>query len=61
MKRKIYLVLLTVLLISLFAFSITGCQSYREFAGSGKEKGSVDLTLRFDEQGNFKILQLTDI
>ncbi len=61
MKRKISLVLLTVLLISLFAFSITGCQSYREFAGSGKEKGSVDLTLRFDEQGNFKILQLTDI
>ncbi|MDE6604478.1 MAG: metallophosphoesterase [Clostridia bacterium] len=61
MKRKISLILLTVLLISLFVFSMAGCQSYREFAGSGKEKGSVDLTLRFDEQGNFKILQMTDI
>ncbi|MDE6275924.1 MAG: metallophosphoesterase, partial [Clostridia bacterium] len=35
--------------------------SYREIAGSGKEKGSVDLTLKFDEQGNFRILQMTDI
>ncbi|MDE5755793.1 MAG: metallophosphoesterase, partial [Clostridia bacterium] len=61
MKKKIALVLLTVLLISVFAFSVTGCVSYREIAGSGKEKGSVDLTLRFDEQGNFKILQMTDI
>ncbi len=61
MKRKISLILLTVLLISLFAFSVTGCQSYREFPGSGKEKGSVDLTLKFDEQGKFKILQMTDI
>ncbi len=61
MKKKISLIILTVLLISLFVFSVTGCQSYREFPGSGKEKGSVDLTLRFDEQGNFKILQMTDI
>ncbi|MDE6474948.1 MAG: metallophosphoesterase [Clostridia bacterium] len=61
MKKKLSLIILTVLLVSLFVFSVTGCQSYREFAGSGKEKGSVDLTLKFDEQGNFKILQMTDI
>ena len=61
MKKKKILIVLTVLIASLFVFSVAGCQSYREFAGSGKEKGSVDLTLKFDEQGNFKILQMTDI
>ena len=38
MKKKISLIILTVLLISLLFFSVTGCQSYREVSGSGKEK-----------------------
>lgn len=61
MRKRIAFVILTIALVSIFIFSMTGCVSYREFAGSGKEKGSVDLTLRFDEQGNFRILQMTDI
>lgn len=61
MKKKINLILVTIILVSLIAISIAGCVSYKDIAGSGKEKGSVDLTLKFDEQGNFKILQMTDI
>ncbi|MCX4362794.1 MAG: metallophosphoesterase [Clostridia bacterium] len=61
MKKKTISVALVLLISVIMIFSIVGCSSYKEFAGSGKEKGSVDLTLKFDEQGNFKILQLTDI
>ena len=61
MKKKIALILIAITLVSLFVVSTAGCVSYKDIASSGKEKGSVDLTLRFDEQGNFKILQMTDI
>lgn len=50
-----------VALMSTLVFCFAGCDNYIDFKSSGKEKGSVDLTLRLDENNNFKILQLTDI
>ncbi len=60
-KSKLLCILLMVALMSTLVFCFAGCDNYIDFKGSGKEKGSVDLTLRLDENNNFKILQLTDI
>ncbi len=60
-KSKLLCILLMVALMSTLVFCFAGCDNYIDFKSSGKEKGSVDLTLRLDENNNFKILQLTDI
>lgn len=60
-KSKLLCILLMIALMSTLVFCFAGCDNYIDFKGSGKEKGSVDLTLRLDENNNFKILQLTDI
>ena len=60
-KRWIITFVLIIAMLSALLCCFAGCSNYTDFKGSGKEKGSVDLTLRVDENGNFKILQLTDI
>lgn len=60
-KRYIISVVLIIAMMTALLCCFAGCSDYTDFKGSGKEKGSVDLTLRVDEKGNFKILQLTDV
>lgn len=61
MKKIRYSLVLTAMILCLLLFSFAGCEKYRDFAWSGVEKGSVDLTLELGEDGKFDILQLTDI